>query len=305
MKTTDKMKNTKDIGIDLFEDYENIPKKVQIILDKYAEKFGDDFGNMDYKDMADMHNEIYAVGYTFESGLDNQPYDLRPIGTKGKSEMDEFRKGGSLDKENSDMVLNNNKQISHHTKELANAVNKNKNIPAWVVAKINRSATDISDATHYLEGAKYKKGGGVGDKITQKAKKEIDFLTKKGYNIDVYSTLNRDAIFGGEKIDEFIIATQGSLGSGKNIKFAIAYWYRDDEDGEMQLNTKLLNEISESFKNHSVILYTNAGVDLHSKTKGKYKNLEIHKIPYGEFSGNSDEFSNGGNLGFCYSIGGL
>jgi hypothetical protein len=110
------MKNTKDIGIDLFEDYENIPKKVQIILDKYAEKFGDDFGNMDYKDMADMHNEIYAVGYTFESGLDNQPYDLRPIGTKGKSEMDEFRKGGSLDKENSDMVLNNNKQISHHTK---------------------------------------------------------------------------------------------------------------------------------------------------------------------------------------------
>ena len=292
------MKNTKDIGIDLFEDYENIPKKVQIILDKYAEKFGDDFGNMDYKDMADMHNEIYAVGYTFESGLDNQPYDLRPIGTKGKSEMDEFKtggvvkfynkdnehrlarpsgsiekellnkvrydsikqdfvgsfgwktiynklgdgylykldeydqdlmkniplksaeriyryinrttaiggisplikmniekgllyfpvyneaddiifetrgvkalwisliedkyaKGGSLDNENSDMVLNNNKQISHHTKELANAVNKNKNIPAWVVAKINRSATDISDATHYLEGAKYKKGGNL------------------------------------------------------------------------------------------------------------------------------------------------
>lgn len=161
MKTTDKMKNTKDIGIDLFEDFENIPKKVQIILDKYAEKFGNDFGDMDYKDMADMHNEIYAVGYTFESGLDNQPYDLRPIGTKGKSEMDEFRKGGSLDKENSDMVLNNNKQISHHTKELANAVNKNKNIPAWVVAKINRSATDISDATHYLEGAKYKKGGNL------------------------------------------------------------------------------------------------------------------------------------------------
>ena len=296
-------KNSENTGIDLFEDYENIPKKVQIILDKYAEKFGDDFGNMDYKDMADMHNEIYAVGYTFESGLDNQPYDLRPIGTKGKSEMDQFKtggvvkfynkdnehrlarpsgsiekellnkvrydsikqdfvgsfgwktiynklgdgylykldeydqdlmkniplksaeriyryinrttaiggisplikmniekgllyfpvyneaddiifetrgvkalwisliedkyaKGGSLDNENSDMVLNNNKQISHHTKELANAVNKNKNIPAWVVAKINRSATDISDATHYLEGTKYKNGGNLGTNYT-------------------------------------------------------------------------------------------------------------------------------------------
>ena len=83
-------------GIDLFEDYENIPEKVQTILDKYAENFGDDFGDMDYKDMADMHDEVYAVGYTFESGLDNQPYDLRPIGTKGKSEFEQFAKGGGI-----------------------------------------------------------------------------------------------------------------------------------------------------------------------------------------------------------------
>jgi hypothetical protein len=83
-------------GIDLFEDYENIPEKVQTILDKYAEKFGDDLSDMDYKDMADMHDEVYAVGYTFESGLDNQPYDLRPIGTKGKSEFDEYALGGGV-----------------------------------------------------------------------------------------------------------------------------------------------------------------------------------------------------------------
>lgn len=79
-----------------------------------------------------------------------------------KLKENKMKTGGYLDKENSDMVLNNNKQISHHSKELANAVNKNKNIPAWVVAKVNRSATDISDATHYLEGAKYKKGGSLG-----------------------------------------------------------------------------------------------------------------------------------------------
>jgi hypothetical protein len=83
-------------GVDLFEDYENIPEKVQTILDKYAEKFGDDLSDMDYKDMADMHDEVYAVGYTFESGLDNQPYDLRPIGTKGKSEFDEYALGGGV-----------------------------------------------------------------------------------------------------------------------------------------------------------------------------------------------------------------
>ena len=51
---------------------------------------------MDYQDMADMHNEVYAVGYTFESGLDNEPYDLRPIGTMGKSEAEEFKTGGGV-----------------------------------------------------------------------------------------------------------------------------------------------------------------------------------------------------------------
>ncbi len=73
-----------------------------------------------------------------------------------------YAKGGSVERENAEMVLNNNKQISHHTKELASAV-KGKKVPAWVVAKVNRSASDLSDATHYLDGSKYKKGGGVGE----------------------------------------------------------------------------------------------------------------------------------------------
>jgi hypothetical protein len=71
-------------------------------------------------------------------------------------------KGGGIERENAEMVLNNNKQISHHTKELATAV-KGKKVPAWVVAKVNRSASDLSDATHYLDGSKFKNGGGVGN----------------------------------------------------------------------------------------------------------------------------------------------
>jgi hypothetical protein len=89
-----------DEGIDLFEDYEDIPQNLQNILDKYMQKFDDDFGNMDYNDMADMHDEVYEIGYTFESGLDNQPYDLRPIGTKGKSEVEEYKNGGGVEKPN-------------------------------------------------------------------------------------------------------------------------------------------------------------------------------------------------------------
>jgi hypothetical protein len=84
--------------MDLFEDYENIPPEVQNILDKYAEEFGDDFGGMDYKDMANMHNEIYAVGYTFDSGLDNMAFGLRPVGVN-LNELQGFESEPDDDKE--------------------------------------------------------------------------------------------------------------------------------------------------------------------------------------------------------------
>jgi len=65
--------------------------------------------------------------------------------------FDKKAKGGHFENENREMVLNNNKQIKHHTEELAKAV-KGKHVPAWVVAKVNRSASDLSDATHYMDG---------------------------------------------------------------------------------------------------------------------------------------------------------
>jgi len=97
--------------VDLFEDYENIPQKVQVILDKYVEDFGEDLSEMDYLDMVNMHNEVYAVGYTFDSGLDNVAFGLRPIGVnlnqlKGYEFEDKdisnelHAKGGSIADEN-------------------------------------------------------------------------------------------------------------------------------------------------------------------------------------------------------------
>jgi hypothetical protein len=82
-------------GIDLFEDYENIPPKVQKILDKYE----DDFINGDYQGTTKALKELEKIGYTFEFYLDGVAYDLRPIGTKGKSEFNndfDFAKGGEL-----------------------------------------------------------------------------------------------------------------------------------------------------------------------------------------------------------------
>ena len=87
--------------VDLFEDYENIPEKVQKILDKYSDEFGGDGSDMDYKDTANMLKEIEAEGYTFGYGLDNEPYGLRPVGVKLNElrgyedfDEDEYAEGG-------------------------------------------------------------------------------------------------------------------------------------------------------------------------------------------------------------------
>lgn len=81
-------------GIDLFEDYENIPENVQNILDKYEEDFTD--GN--YEGLSKATTDLEKIGYTFEYGLDGGAYDLRPIGTKGKSEVEEYKNGGGVEK---------------------------------------------------------------------------------------------------------------------------------------------------------------------------------------------------------------
>lgn len=79
-------------GVDLFEDYENIPANVQEILENNAEALE----GGDYRDLERVKNELEAIGYTYDYYLDGTPYDLRKIGQKGKSETeeDEFARGG-------------------------------------------------------------------------------------------------------------------------------------------------------------------------------------------------------------------
>lgn len=77
-------------GVDLFEDYDDIPSNVQEVLDKYSDAFEDG----DYKGLEKANKELGKIGYTFEYGLDGQAYDLRKVGEKGKSEY--MEKGGEI-----------------------------------------------------------------------------------------------------------------------------------------------------------------------------------------------------------------
>jgi hypothetical protein len=86
-----------------------------------------------------------------------------------------LKKGGSVPRgrkpkkvvdENKAMVLSQNKAIAHHTDELKTAINKSdKKVEAWVVGKVERASTDISDVTHYLEGqTEYAEGGKIAER---------------------------------------------------------------------------------------------------------------------------------------------
>jgi hypothetical protein len=105
--------------IDLFEDYENIPAKIKNILDKYSEKYGVG-SEMDYKESAKMLKEVQAFGYTFDYGLDNEPYGLRPKGVKiselrdyedfdDEDESETFETGGKVEKSDFDSLKKGDK----------------------------------------------------------------------------------------------------------------------------------------------------------------------------------------------------
>ena len=85
--------------------------------------------------------------------------------------------GGVTEKEvvdsNAQMVLSKIKEVHHHADELGNIVTKKSDIEAWVVAKIERASTDLSDITHYLDGQhdKMSMGGGVYNHLHKMDKK--------------------------------------------------------------------------------------------------------------------------------------
>ncbi|MDV3704703.1 hypothetical protein CMU55_09275 [Elizabethkingia anophelis] len=66
--------------MDLFEDYEHIPEELKAVCDKWQQKAM--YEGLDYNDCAIFQEECEAIGYTFDYGLDADPFDLRAIDPK-------------------------------------------------------------------------------------------------------------------------------------------------------------------------------------------------------------------------------
>lgn len=60
--------------MDLFENYDEMPRGLKAVYDFYAGK-----EELTYEECAVFLKECEAIGYTFEYGLDAQPHNLRRI----------------------------------------------------------------------------------------------------------------------------------------------------------------------------------------------------------------------------------
>jgi len=143
---------------------------------------------------------------------------------------DIFADGGEIEKSNVQMVMSNTKAIEHHAEELKKLVDMDTPIEAWVVAKLERAETDLSDVTHYIDGLKSAKFADGGELEGHDV--EIFYNTKDKV-ADPYTIIIDGSVFSmsgtsgpysvnlyvGE-IDEF--SPQAVKGWGKKINFVNA-----------------------------------------------------------------------------------
>jgi len=125
----------------------------------------ENFGNVNdlklAKEILRKHNEEGSL--SSENGKKRQNLHLKLI-TIAREEFAKegikFAKGGEIAEGNYEMMLSQAKEVHHHAKELQNILKNEKEIEAWVVAKMENVSSTLSDITHYLDGkTEYAKGG--------------------------------------------------------------------------------------------------------------------------------------------------
>jgi len=62
---------------DLFEKWDTLPDSVLAVIDRMNEQ--QNKGKLDYEDCEHYRKELNKIGYTYDFGLDADPYNLRKI----------------------------------------------------------------------------------------------------------------------------------------------------------------------------------------------------------------------------------
>ena len=260
---------------DLFEDYENQPEELAEIVSTYMEKFEE--GDYDYDDSKRFLEEVESVGYTFDYGLDNEPYGLRPIGVElsqiqGYEDMDDdegaFSYGGKVKpfeykENNSTIMINGTKEdVKKMYLDYKNNFLSVSRFAEYYNISETQANSIINQGRKYAKEDGYYASGGVTENYV--SRKELNTITiKKGNQKLTYKI--SDVLNGAYKLESgaklediaFYVPKRNivkvQLKTGKDFKPANGYWIKDSAkpihvtkfvDGGMTEKEFMQNEIN-------------------------------------------------------------
>jgi len=154
----------------------------------------------------DEKDEMYSTINNLKKERENLLKKGSSVEVEEKKHFWQFEKGGKIKPsnkydvyDNKRMLQNQANEVEHHSKELNSQVKKTKQVPAWVISKMERATTDLSDITHYLDGEnKMANGGKVGevkyDIVPHRDKFIVVKITYKQH--EDYTYPSKDFIYG-------------------------------------------------------------------------------------------------------------
>ena len=139
------------------------------------------------KDIHEITGDYIVATDDGRTVLAQKEFDVISLGKirkqpEAKKRFSFFEDGGNIQKENNEMLHSQAKEAKHHIEELHNILTTKTKVEPWVVAKMTRAKTDLSDITHYLDGntSKMAKGGYVRPSYDIKTTGVYLFKTKQG-----------------------------------------------------------------------------------------------------------------------------
>jgi hypothetical protein len=187
-----------------------------------------------------------------------------------------------IEQENNEMLRNQIKEAQHHSSELKSVVSSSTQVEPWVVAKMERATTDLSDIAHYLDGRKDMKmatGGNLGTREEQnqrflKGKAELELKGLQDAYKATGSKNQKDAL--KIKIDKQkqIVSRFNKMATGGpiekyNLKNKTKYWIYDGDNLEMLGTALILPNNYIQIKDPKGFVYSL------SLLEHKYKNLKF------------------------------
>jgi hypothetical protein len=210
---------------------------------------------------------MYPIRYVTEFETNQPPFAYEigiivdgkkiPQWRKGKNlikfkDGGDFGNGGSIARGNYEMALSKAKEIQHHALELKDALKKEKDIEAWVVSKVERASSDLSDVTHYLDGKSEYAGGGEfggGGIVATKLAKELKRIQGKYFTSfekysdkDIYDAwmIYKDLANSGLKYSVLEIAREISNNTRINLRDSseLVLVFRDNFSNLLKVTSK-------------------------------------------------------------------